>query len=441
MNNNTLADDMKSRTILIGLNEINFDFLKAYIDKGHLKHFAALLSDSKVIQTTSEDKYELLEPWIQWVTIYTGRSYDEHNIFRLGDIMEHPKLPQLFEEIEDQGLTVAAVSPFNADNRLKKSSFFIPDPWTKTKTSGGWFVKNLYKAIHQSVNDNASEKVSLTSLITLAMAFVFYVPITSWGEYLGNILKRKKPGIKAIVLDSLLIDVFTKLWKKHTPDFSHLFLNSGAHIQHHYLFNSDAYNGKLSNPEWYCPKGWDPLLRILTVYDKLLGKLSQLDNVKIIIATGLHQQAHNELTFYWRLNDHKVFLAAAGVQDYTQVLPRMSRDFLINFRSEEACLSADRLLSSFVSTLDQEPIFNVDNRGDSLFIELVYPSDIKENHSIKSKSNNKEIKDFKQYVSFVAIKNGEHNGDGYLTSNVPLQSADKIELTAVKDIIMQQVLS
>ena len=36
--------------------------------------------------------------------------------------------------------------------------------------------------------------------------------------------------------------------EKIQPDFSNLFLNSGAHIQHHYLFNSKAYVGDIKNP-------------------------------------------------------------------------------------------------------------------------------------------------------------------------------------------------
>ena len=55
--------------------------------------------------------------------------------------------------------------------------------------------------------------------------------------------------------------------------FSNLFLNSGAHIQHHYLFNSKAYQGNLKNPDWYCPNGYDPLIQILSEYDYQLGKL------------------------------------------------------------------------------------------------------------------------------------------------------------------------
>jgi len=430
-----------SKTILIGLNEINFDFLEVYMKKGELRHFSALLEGSRIIKTVSESKYELLEPWIQWVTIHTGKSYDEHQIFRLGDIVEHQDLNQIFEELENKGKTVGAVSPFNVDNRLKNAKFFIPDPWTKTKVTGNWFIKNLYAAIHQSVNDNAQEKISFKSLLALGWAFLFYVPLGNYKTYFSNLLNRKKPGVKAIILDNLLTDVFVKLWRRNKPDFSNIFLNSGAHIQHHYLFNSEAYTGDLNNPEWYCPKGWDPLIKVLKVYDTFLGKLRKEKDLKIFIATGLHQRPHQKITFYWRLKDHAQFMNAIGVNDYAEILPRMSRDFLVNFNNSDAAKNAETILESFVSTSDQQKIFNIDNRGDSLFVELVYPNDIKTGHAIYSKLINKEISDFKPFVSFVAIKNGEHDGIGYLTSNIPMQVADEIALKEVKDILVAETLS
>ena len=432
---------MNNGTILIGLNEINFDFLENYIQKGDLPHFAQYFGASKLVKTHSEKEYKLLEPWIQWVTVYTGKTYEEHQIFRLGDIVGRNDLSQIFEEIEDAGVSVAAISPFNAENRLKKSPFFVPDPWTKTKVTGSWFINNFYNAIHQSVNDNDQEKIKLSSLLALGAAFLFFVPIKSWGTYLKNIKNRKKPGTKAVVLDNLLCDVFYKLWKKKRPGFSNLFLNSGAHIQHHYLFISQAYNGELTNPEWYCPKGYDPLLKILKVYDNLLGRLSKHKNVKIMIATGLHQQPHEHITFYWRLKDHNAFLNKIGATQYTRVLPRMSRDFLIEFDSKEKCMQVEALLKSYVSAKDEAIIFDVDNRGDSLFVELVYPNDIKEGDAIKSKLDQKVIPDFLNHVSFVAIKNGEHNGIGYLTSNFDLPVSGEIPLTQVRDIILKEAIS
>jgi len=432
---------MKNKTILLGLNELNFDYIKFYVNQGLLPNFKKIFEIQPPIETVSEKEYKLLEPWVQWVTIHTGKSYDEHKVFRLGDIINNPELSQIFEELENEGLSVGAVSPFNADNRLNNPAFFVPDPWTKTEASGNWIVKVLYQAVHQSVNDNAKDELNLKSMISLGLGLLLYVPIYRWSHYLKTVFNAKKPGAKAVILDSLLADVHLALWKKHKPDFSNLFLNSGAHIQHHYLFNSKAYKGNIKNPEWYCPVNYDPLINILSEYDKQIGKLLSLRNVKILVATGLHQQPHEHLTFYWRLKEHVKFAEMIGIKNFSEILPRMSRDFLVKFNNEVDALNAERLLNSFYASKDDIKIFEVDNRCTSLFVELVYPYDINENDSIYSKESKFKLDNFKSYIAFVAIKNGEHNGTGYLTSNFNLKLEKKINLTDLKSIIKKVVLS
>jgi len=432
---------MKNKTILLGLNELNFDYIKYYINKGLLPNFKKIFEIQPPIETVSESDYKLLEPWVQWVTVHSGKTYKEHNIFRLGDIVNNRELSQIFEELEAEGLSVGAVSPFNAENRLNNPAFFVPDPWTKTNPSGNWVVKALYQAVHQSVNDNAKSKMNFKSMISLALGLLLYVPASRWFHYLKSVLNLKKPGAKALILDSLLADVHLTLWKKNKPDFSNLFLNSGAHIQHHYLFNSEAYNGNIKNPEWYCPRSFDPLINILSEYDNQIGRLLKQKGVKIIIATGLHQQPHESLTFYWRLKEHVKFAEKIGIENFSDILPRMSRDFLVKFNHEIDALNAEKLLNSFYSSKDDIKIFEVDNRGKSLFVELVYPNDINESESIYSKSSKLKLERFKSYLAFVAIKNGEHNGIGYLTSNFDLKVENKINLTNLKLIIKKVALS
>lgn len=430
----------RNKTILLGLNELNFDYIKFYIDEGLLPNFKKIFAIQKPLKTISEKEHRLLEPWVQWVTIHTGKTFDEHKVFRLGDIV-NSGLSQIFEELETEGLSVGAISPFNAENRLKNPSFFVPDPWTKTNPSGNWIVKALYQAVHQSVNDNAKSKLNLKSIISLVLGLLFYVPVWRWFHYMKSLSKVKNPGAKAIILDSLLADVHLSLWKKHKPDFSNLFLNSGAHIQHHYLFNSKAYQGDLKNPNWYCSDGFDPLIQILSEYDYQIGKLIKLKNVKLIIATGLHQQPHELLTFYWRLKEHVKFAEMIGIENFSEILPRMSRDFLVKFNNESDAINAENLLNSFCASKDDIKIFEVDNRGTSLFVELVYPNDIENNDSIYSKTTEFELKKFKSYIAFVAIKNGEHNGIGYVTSNFELKQKEKIELTSLKSIIKKVALN
>lgn len=432
---------MKNKTILLGLNELNFQFINFYIKKGLLKNFKKIFEIQSPITTDSEKEYHLLEPWIQWVTIHTGKSFDEHKVYRLGDIIDNPNLSQIFEEIENKGLSVGAVSPFNAENRLKNPKFFIPDPWTKTYPSGNWIIKGIYKAVNQSVNDNASSKFKISSLIFLLLGILFYVPPFRWSHYFKLVVNFKKPGNKAIILDSLLSDIFIKLLKRKNPDFSNLFLNSGAHIQHHYLFNSNAYRGSLENPEWYCAKNYDPLIKVLIEYDKTIGRLLKINNLKLIVATGLHQEPHEKITFYWRLNEHSKFINKIGIIDFDEILPRMSRDFLITFKNISAAKEAEKILTSFEMVRDGESIFSVDNREKSLFVELIYPHDISANDAIFSKSSNLSVDNFKSYISFVAIKNGAHNGTGYLTSNIDLNTKDNIRLSELNLLIKNIALN
>ena len=113
----------------------------------------------------------------------------------------------------------------------------------------------------------------------------------------------------------------------------------------------------------------------------------------------------------------------------------------MKFDEEADALNAENLLNSFFASKDDIKIFEVDNRGTSLFVELVYPNDIDENDSIYSKESNLKLESFKSYLAFVAIKNGEHNGIGYVTSNFDLKQEKQIKLTSLKSILKNIALS
>ena len=142
------------KLILLELNEINFDYVKSYVDNGvDLPGFDWLMSQD-YRETRAEKRYELLEPWIQWPSVHTGLTFEEHKIFRLGDITKSDS-KQIFEIVEEMGFRVGAISPMNAANRLKFPTYFIPDPWTKTRTSGNFVIRLLANAVSQAVNENS----------------------------------------------------------------------------------------------------------------------------------------------------------------------------------------------------------------------------------------------------------------------------------------------
>ena len=204
------------KLILISLNELNFDALSEYnLDRyPNLKY---LVKNFKY--TNSENEYNLLEPWIQWLTIYSGLSAKEHNVFRLGDI-NSKKINTIFNKIENLGFKVGAIGPMNLSNNLKNPEFFIPDPWTMSSTDGSYVSNLISSTISKIVNTNATNRIGISDLINLFIIFLTFFRFKNFFYYLELLLKAfNKKYYKAVFLDVLLNDIFYKLNKKKKNEF------------------------------------------------------------------------------------------------------------------------------------------------------------------------------------------------------------------------------
>jgi hypothetical protein len=418
--------------LLVELNELNFEFVWRYVERGHLPNFSLLLKQYGLGTTCSEVVYENTEPWIQWVTAHTGKTFDEHRVFRLGDIVG-AKLDQIWEVLERSGVKVGAVSPMNAENRLQTPAFFIPDPWTPTRISADKITAALYKAIAQAVDDNAEGRMTARSLARLLMGFFTHVPPSKWPAYLR--LARRiphQPWLKAIILDRLLADVFLSLLHRTQAQFASIFLNAGAHIQHHYMYSSSVYTGERRNPDWYVAPGEDPLLDIYSAYDQIVADIRSLQpGARLIIATGLHQDPYPGEDYYWRLKDHEGFLSQAGIA-FETVEPLMSRDFVVKFSdSSDACL-AESILRAARLQGDTLPVFETNNRGDSVFCSLLYPRQLHPETILEINARSLNLHDA---TVFVALKNGHHNPIGYLIDTCASGKAEQIPLAELFHIV------
>lgn len=399
--------------ILIELNEVNFDVIDYYIKKFPNKYLALEKIITGVgLVTSAEKRYEEQEPWIQWVSVHTGMTFNEHKIFRLGDIIQS-NVPQFFEVLEEQGVDVGVISAMNAENRLKRPLYFIPDPWTNTPTDGSFWSEILSRAIRQTVNDNSQSHISFKSALTLLLGFCRFAKLRHYWLYFNLALKSVRASWrKALFLDLLLHDIHLSLIHQKKPGFSTIFFNAGAHIQHHYFFNAKPFreNLCLRNPVWYVSETEDPFADMLEVYNDILFDYLLLDNSEMIVATGLTQKPYDRIKYYWRLKNHDHFLNVIGIH-YRNVTPLMTRDFLIEFDSCDDAAIAQYKLSRIIFTSENQPLFGeIDNRGNSLFVTLTYQYNIDEDSTILVDGFSIKIKPF---TTFVAIKNGMHHEKGF----------------------------
>jgi hypothetical protein len=397
------------KLILIELNEINFDVVSSYLHGGaFLPGFKKVVDEGLVI-TEAESDPGHLEPWIQWPSVHTGKAFDEHKVFRLGDFVNSDQR-QFFEKVEEAGFKVGAISPMNAANQLNKPAYFIPDPWTQTSCDGSFFSRAIASAVSQAVNDNSQSKLTISTVLSLVLAFLALVRPSRFIPMLKYAMRALgKPWRKALFLDILLYEIHKTLFERKGPNFSALFLNAGAHIQHHYFFNSPFVSPELQNPSWYIENDEDPILEMLKVYDSMLLDLLSLSDTEVIIATGLSQKPYEQLKFYYRLKDHRGFLNAAGI-GFSDVVPRMTRDFLVSFDTVEQAALAEEQLSAILVDNKVKFFEEIDNRGKDIFVVLTYPSEITKETSINISGKNLSLSEL---VTFVAIKNGEHQSKGF----------------------------
>ena len=80
----------KNKIIFVSLNELNFELIENYLKNKKFINFSKIKKN--LTSTTSEKNYKLLEPWIQWVSIYYGKSAKDHGVFRLGEKIDKTTL-------------------------------------------------------------------------------------------------------------------------------------------------------------------------------------------------------------------------------------------------------------------------------------------------------------------------------------------------------------
>jgi hypothetical protein len=398
------------KLIFLELNEVNFDVLSFYIDRGECLPGFKKLIEHGIVNTTAEFEYENLEPWIQWPSVHTGKIYDEHRVFRLGDFVNSSS-EQYFEKIEKAGFSVGAISAMNATNKLINPAYFIPDPWTQTPCDNGFLSNSITEAIVQAVNDNSKSKLTFKTIFNLGLAFILLVhPFRYISIGIYALKSFGKPWRKALFLDLFLYEIHKTLFKRKKPNFSTLFLNAGAHIQHHYFFNSPFVDSsELQNPDWYVKKDEDPFIEMVRVYDRMLLDLFSLPNTELVVATGLSQIPYEKVKYYYRLKDHKKFLEYLGI-DFREAIPRMTRDFLVSFDTIELASLAEKQLSGILVNNEVKLFGEIDNRGLDIFVVLTYPFEIAEDTMIMALGRQLSLFDL---VTFVAIKNGEHQSKGF----------------------------
>lgn len=435
------------RIVQIEMNEISSAVIDSLIAKGQLPNFARLQREWTFLKTSSETEYDKLEPWIQWVTAHTGKTYDEHQIFHLSDVHQL-KHKQIWEVLSEANIESGIISSLNALRRNTEGGIFFSDPWSIQNETYPARLRPLWEIISRRVQGHATSKVTLDDMIQgLRSCINFRFPPKLYAKMVAQVVSQKlNPKNKwklAIVFDWFLFHIFKNILKTTKFGYYTILLNATAHYQHHYW---RAFDGKEFDPSIKYPDindGDDPMTYGYQEHDKILGEILAITDrdpdTLVILLSGLSQVPYTALEAqggmnYYRLNNHKTFTKQIGLDDSFTVFPLMSRDWQIQYSNEIDRQKAINILRHL--TINGEELFKIieDTEG-FIFIETKYTKGIKDTDYIIDKHGNKMMR-FMDVFTNVAIKSGHHTGIGNLwfSEKQPnLAQGTKVPLTCLYD--------
>ena len=272
-NNNLLA---------IYLNEFNFNYLIKGAKKYKSKSILKVLRLKKIKTFTKDITQDYnLDPWVQSVSINTGKSSKKHKIFKLGQRIEK-NVEQIWDILSKNKISCSVYGTMNS--RLKKNkylNYYLPDPWNfKDKTwpkslMGLYFLPNYYA---KNYFNFCFFKFFYFSIIFFTTLIINSKILNLLNDLVFSLKIILKKGIKNYILfflyDLILLNIFSYNNKKKSSLFSIIFLNSIAHYQH------NNWNEKKSEKYFF----------LFT--DKIFSKILELkkDYSSIIIFNGFTQK-------------------------------------------------------------------------------------------------------------------------------------------------------
>jgi hypothetical protein len=416
--------------ILLEFNELSPALMDTFIDQGHLPNFKRLRDSSQVFTTDAEEVAPNLDPWIQWVTVHSGLSFDQHGIHHLGD-GHKLAVKSLWDMVAAQGKTVWICGSMNIKYDKPLRGAAVPDPWTVGTSPFPEELDAYYLFVQRNVQEYTNDRVPL-SKGDYARFLKFMVShglsTHTVSSIARQLLSERRTGSgrwkRATILDKLQRDVFLHYFKKLRPAFSTFFLNSTAHFQHAHWRNMDPEPFKIKPTDADQTEYQHAVRYGYEEMDRIVGDIvaAAPPNAIVVLATALSQQPcliYEDIggkTFY-RPRTFEPLLEFLGITDCQRVEPVMSEQFHLRFASDSAAADAAKRLSSL--RIEGLEAMKVEQRETSVFSGCKIFSALDHEAQLNGGPSGRSIPFFKLFYQVESLKSGMHHPDGILWIRVP----------------------
>ncbi len=416
------------KVIFAEFNELCPWLIDQWMAEGLLPNFAAMQGKSAVFDTFADVTDPAnLEPWIQWYSLHTGLSFDQHKVFHLteGAQASHDDLWRIAHAAGRKVINFAGMNarPFDFSD-----SVYVADPWCEDGNASPRAL-NIY---NRFVGANVREYSNPDARLTAADYAKFLGFMATHGLRAGTIVAlasqlieewikdRRLSWKRATLLDRMQMDVFRHYYEKTKPDLATFFINSTAHLQHSYWrqFQPDAFTVQPDS---------DSLIlygeAVKTGYiamDRLLGEFITLANANgamLVLATALSQQPYLAAEesggkHFHRLRDVDHFFRRFALP-HCDIDPTMTHQYFVRFDSDDDRAKTHETLAAF-KLADGRALFGFNDRTeDGLYFSCDIYTEIDGNISVTTP--NRDVLKFGDIAYKIdATKSGRHHPAGAL---------------------------
>jgi hypothetical protein len=356
--------------LLVELNEFSVDLLEQGAREMRLPAIARLLAMRRG-ETSTRDRVEHhgLDPWVQWVSVHTGQDSAAHGVLHLGDTPSKLGFTQVWERLSERGVSSGIWGAMNATRgNAERCLFFLPDPWTFSEPAyppplddllalPRYYARNYLEPEWARMSATALRLCRYALGSGALLRLLACLPLA-----LRGVLRNGVDNAIAFSLFDLVSTVlFQARRRRDAPQFSLIFLNSIAHLQHHRWRGGERLGSDLRFG--------------LRVIDHVLHILfeGRTDGEALVVANALTQEkvsGGRPLVAYRQLSPER-FVAAVGL-DATRVEALMTSDAHVFLRTPAERERAIALLEAV--QLDGKPLFQVErdpDDGTKLFYQVV----------------------------------------------------------------------
>jgi hypothetical protein len=373
------------KVVLVELNEITWRIIDPLLKEGALPTFADLIRTGAKATPVAPENPPDLDPWISWMTVYTGRPPEEHGVKFLEQPPETVKGPKIWDLAADAGKSVGVFgSIMSWPPRQDVKGFWVPGTFSPSAETFPADLKPIqdmnlmYTRAHNPLVDEPRPgKVGLLLKLrrlglrasTLVRAASFVVR-----KKLGKAKDWEKVSLQPLVN----LDFFAFLWKKHRPDFATFHSNHAAHYMHRYWRSFDPAPFLEKPPADEVANYGGALRHGYQVADELLRRIAREvgPGTTLVVASGLGQQPYVTEEFrdgrsVVRMNDIAQVLDLIGVKGRCKPYSVMAPQWNIEFPDPAVQAEAVRGLKEAYLGDPGTPLFSCQEAGNTICINVL----------------------------------------------------------------------